>query len=69
MSGCEINNSEVLIVSLVQIIAFLGLWVLLKLDRGANWSFVNLSRYGKVLERLQYLHEIRLSATQPPSTR
>lgn len=66
MPGCEINNSEVLIVSSVQIIAFLGLWALLKLDRGANWSFVNLSRYGKVLERLQYLHEIRLSATQPP---
>ncbi|KAJ5133678.1 uncharacterized protein N7443_004698 [Penicillium atrosanguineum] len=50
------------------IAVFLGLWVFLKLARGASWSWEDLSSYENVSETIQYLHEIRFSATQPTST-
>lgn len=47
-----------------QVIVFVGLWVLLKLMRGAKWSLVDLSHPDKVARIFRHLHEIRLSVTQ-----
>lgn len=47
----------------LQVLVFLALWVLLKLIRGAKWSFVDLSNPQRVVKKLRDLHDIRLGAT------
>ncbi|KGO36020.1 Amino acid/polyamine transporter I [Penicillium expansum] len=48
-----------------QVIVFVGLWVLLKIMRGAKWSLVDLSQPEKAKKIFSHLHDIRLSVTQP----
>ncbi|KAJ5512550.1 hypothetical protein N7463_002102 [Penicillium fimorum] len=50
--------------SYLTVIVFVGLWVLLKIMRGANWSLVDLSQPDKVARIFRHLHDIRLSVTQ-----
>ncbi|KAJ5836615.1 hypothetical protein N7447_002641 [Penicillium robsamsonii] len=50
--------------SYLTVIVFVGLWVLLKIMRGANWSLVDLSQSDKVARIFRHLHDIRLSVTQ-----
>lgn len=50
--------------SLLQVIVFVGLWIILKIVRGASWSLVDLSQPDKVAKIFRHLHDIRLSATQ-----
>ncbi|KAJ6185847.1 hypothetical protein N7519_007148 [Penicillium mononematosum] len=50
--------------SYLTIIVFMGLWVLLKIMRGAKWSLVDLSQPDKVAKIFKHLHDIRLSVTQ-----
>ncbi|KZN90988.1 Lysine/arginine permease [Penicillium chrysogenum] len=50
--------------SYLTIIVFVGLWVLLKIMRGAKWSLVDLSQPDKVARIFRHLHDIRLSVTQ-----
>lgn len=50
--------------SYLTVIVFVGLWVLLKIMRGAKWSSVDLSHPDKVARIFRHLHEIRLSVTQ-----
>ncbi|KAK3693398.1 amino acid transporter [Podospora appendiculata] len=45
------------------VIAFIALWVLLKLVRGASWSMVDLSNPDRVVKKFRDLHDIRLGAT------
>ncbi|KAK3341964.1 putative proline-specific permease [Lasiosphaeria hispida] len=45
------------------IIVFLAFWLVLKVARGAKWSFVDLSRPNQVIKKLKDLHDIRLAAT------
>lgn len=40
------------------------LWALLKLIRGAEWSFVDLSHPQNVVKKFWDLHDIRLGAMQ-----
>lgn len=44
---------------MIQIIVFGGMWVLLKVLRGAKWSLVDLSRPQRVAAILRSLHEMR----------
>ncbi|KAK1752730.1 amino acid transporter [Echria macrotheca] len=44
------------------VFVFLGLWVLLKIFRGAKWSPVDLSKAGHVIKKLKDLHDIRQGA-------
>lgn len=48
----------------LQILAFVGLWIFLKIQREAKWSLVDLSRPEQVVRIFRHLHDIRLSATQ-----
>ncbi|OQE39860.1 hypothetical protein PENCOP_c006G04402 [Penicillium coprophilum] len=50
--------------SYLSVFVFVGLWVLLKIMRGAKWSFVDLSQPDKVARIFRHLHDIRLSVTQ-----
>ncbi|KAJ5958547.1 Amino acid/polyamine transporter I [Penicillium vulpinum] len=47
--------------SYLAVIVFVGLWVLLKIMRGANWPLVDLSQPDKVARISRHLHDIRLS--------
>lgn len=47
-----------------QVIVFVGLWVLLKIMRGAKWSLVDLSHPGQVIKIFKHLNDIRLGVTQ-----
>ncbi|KAL4905103.1 hypothetical protein BDW74DRAFT_19060 [Aspergillus multicolor] len=44
------------------ILVFIGVWILLKLVRGGNWTWVDLSNPDKVVRKLRKLHDIRLAA-------
>ncbi|CEL10374.1 hypothetical protein ASPCAL13495 [Aspergillus calidoustus] len=44
------------------LIAFVVLWIFLKVVRGAKWRFVDLSNPTKVVRKLRKLHDIRLAA-------
>ncbi|KAJ5107217.1 proline-specific permease [Penicillium angulare] len=50
--------------SYLTILAFLGLWILLKLERAASWSFVNLSEEIQVVAKLRGLNRFRASLAQ-----
>ncbi|KUM64698.1 hypothetical protein ACN42_g2348 [Penicillium freii] len=50
--------------SYLTVIVFVGLWVLLKIMRGAKWSLVDLSQPDKVAKIFKHLNEIRLGVTQ-----
>ncbi|KAJ5685593.1 hypothetical protein N7455_010720 [Penicillium solitum] len=50
--------------SYLTVIVFVGLWVLLKIMRGAKWSLVDLSQPDKVTNIFKHLNEIRLGVTQ-----
>ncbi|CAI7603489.1 unnamed protein product [Penicillium glandicola] len=52
--------------SYLTVIVFVGLWVLLKVMRGANWAFVDLSHPDKAARIFSHLNDIRLSVTQSP---
>ncbi|KAH8697603.1 putative proline-specific permease [Talaromyces proteolyticus] len=45
------------------VLSFIALWILLKLVRGAKWSFVDLSNSQRVVKKLLDLHDIRMGAT------
>ncbi|KAK0631514.1 amino acid permease-domain-containing protein [Immersiella caudata] len=45
------------------VMVFFGLWVLLKLFRGAKWSLVDLSKPSHVVKKFKDLHDIRLGAS------
>ncbi|KAL2826297.1 amino acid permease-domain-containing protein [Aspergillus cavernicola] len=45
------------------VLVFIGVWIVLKLVRDARWSFVDLSKPDKVVQKLRKLHDIRLAAT------
>ncbi|KAJ5759044.1 proline-specific permease [Penicillium odoratum] len=45
--------------SYLTILVFIGMWVLLKVLRGAKWSLVDLSRAQRVAKILRGLHEMR----------
>lgn len=47
---------------LLHILAFIALWVILKISRGARWSWENLSEAEDVVRKIRKLHEIRLAA-------
>jgi amino acid transporter len=53
----------VLIVKHLQVIVFIGIWILLKIFRSAPWSFVDLSQPKRVAEIFRHLHDIRLGGT------
>ncbi|KAL6231206.1 hypothetical protein BDW75DRAFT_248082 [Aspergillus navahoensis] len=48
--------------SFLFILVFIGVWVLLKLIRRGNWTWVDLSNPDKVVRKLRKLHDIRLAA-------
>ncbi|KAJ5417089.1 uncharacterized protein N7487_000639 [Penicillium crustosum] len=50
--------------SYLTVIVFVGLWVLLKIMRGAKWSLVDLSHPGQVIKIFKHLNDIRLGVTQ-----
>ncbi|KAK4444116.1 amino acid permease-domain-containing protein [Podospora aff. communis PSN243] len=45
------------------VMVFFGLWVLLKIFRGAKWSLVDLSKASHVVKKFKDLHDIRLGAS------
>ncbi|KAL2867546.1 uncharacterized protein BJX67DRAFT_352567 [Aspergillus lucknowensis] len=49
--------------SYITVMAFLVLWVALKLFRGSNWSFVDLSNPERVVRKIRDLHDVRLGAS------
>jgi amino acid transporter len=53
----------VLLTDATQVIVFFGLWVLLKIFRGAKWSLVDLSKASHVVKKFKDLHDIRLGAS------
>ncbi|KAL3481351.1 amino acid permease-domain-containing protein [Aspergillus californicus] len=42
---------------------FIGVWILLKVLRGAKWCWVDLSNPNRVVEKLRKLHDIRFAST------
>jgi type IV secretory pathway component VirB8 len=47
----------------LQVISFIALFVLLKVIRGAEWFLVDLSNAEKAADRIRMLHDIRLGAS------
>ncbi|KAK7964951.1 hypothetical protein PG988_009955 [Apiospora saccharicola] len=52
-------KAEPFLSSYMAVICFIGLWILLKLVRGAKWSLVDLSNSDKVIIKIRNLHEAR----------
>ncbi|KAL4927347.1 amino acid permease-domain-containing protein [Aspergillus undulatus] len=45
------------------VLAFIGIWILLKVVRGGRWRLLDLSNPDKVVRKFRNLHDIRLAAT------
>ncbi|KAK8138796.1 amino acid permease/ SLC12A domain-containing protein [Apiospora sp. TS-2023a] len=64
-------KAEPFLSSYMAVICFIGLWILLKLVRGAKWSLVDLSNSDKVIIKIRNLHEARFRGVDekpdPPS--